>query len=212
MTRILAEWDYTTTAAESAVVPPDGCVDLIIVKPRSAKPHWFLSELQAGSNSVCLKPDLEMYGFRLRPGTQVNQHLLDHVLVDLNSLERVREYLGEACSGCANIDQAIAALSRSEFTVSQAARDLGVSIRALQRLFSKADLPSPGFWRALARARLAVVNLQSQTNLVDQAMESGFSDQAHMTREFVRWFGATPAQMLRNQDLQHAIRQSGLAT
>jgi hypothetical protein len=104
MTRILATWTHTTAHEEVVVVPPDGCVDLIMLRPRAAQPYWFVSTLQNASKNVVLEAGLHY------------------------------------------------------------------------------------------------------------AIEWGFSDQAHMTREFVRWFGITPAKFRTNQPLKAAIKQPGLAT
>ncbi|MBI1651000.1 hypothetical protein C6Y62_12440 [Hyphomicrobium sulfonivorans] len=41
-------------------------------------------------------------------------------------------------------------------------------------------------------------------------MEYGYSDQAHMTREFVRWFGRSPEKLRQNPSAMSDLLQPGL--
>jgi len=95
-------------------------------------------------------------------------------------------------------------------SVHRLARQQGVSERTLQRRFSDLSLPTPAFWRQLGRARRAVQALQCRVPLAEIAAHYGYSDQAHMTREFVRWFGRTPVQLRRNPASMTDLAQPGL--
>ncbi|MCV0349614.1 MAG: helix-turn-helix domain-containing protein [Nitratireductor sp.] len=84
------------------------------------------------------------------------------------------------------------------------------SERTLQRRFKHLSLPTPAFWRQLGRARRAVQALPCRVPLAEIAAHYGYSDQAHMTREFVRWFGWTPVQLRRNPAAIADLAQPGL--
>jgi AraC-like DNA-binding protein len=70
--------------------------------------------------------------------------------------------------------------------------------------------PSPDFWRLLGRARRAAGLLGAGWALADAAIESGYSDQAHMTRAFRRWIGAPPAALCADTGLLSDVTQPGL--
>ncbi len=104
----------------------------------------------------------------------------------------------------------IVALAAPEASLRRAARLIGVSERTLQRRFRSLGLPTPDFWRLLGRARNAARALPCRVSLADIACAFGYSDQAHMTHDFVRWFGVTPAELRRNRGLLRMLDQPGL--
>ena len=104
----------------------------------------------------------------------------------------------------------IDALAEPEASTRKVAKLAGVSERTLQRRFKRDQLPSPDFWRLLGRVRRAAQALADEIPLAQLADIFGYSDQAHMTREFVRWFRATPTQIRQNPDLLKQICQPGL--
>lgn len=59
---------------------------------------------------------------------------------------------------------------------------------------------APSFWLRLARVRHTARAVLRGDALADAAAGSGFAD-AHMTREFRRWFGVTPGAVPRNPDV-----------
>ena len=85
-----------------------------------------------------------------------------------------------------------------------------VTVRTLQRRLKDLSLPPPEVWRLLGRARRAASMLPHRLPLADIAFDSGYSDQAHMTREFKRWFGQTPSMLRRNKTLLDDIAQPAL--
>ena len=66
---------------------------------------------------------------------------------------------------------------------------LGVSERSLERLLTQRTQRGPRFWRNLARA------LAGGKPLAQLAADHGYADQAHMARDLLRWFGATPTRL-----------------
>lgn len=82
---------------------------------------------------------------------------------------------------------------RDPITNAQLAKLAGLSVRAFERKFLAAfHLPPQRYLRKL-RLRLAGHALVfSHRSIVEVALDSGFADQSHFTREFRRHFGRTP--------------------
>ena len=72
---------------------------------------------------------------------------------------------------------------------------LGRSPRRLQRLFLDTVGVTPKFFSLITRARRAaqLMAMQGRASLADVAAQAGYADQSHMTRDFVRLAGASPA-------------------
>ncbi len=95
---------------------------------------------------------------------------------------------------------ALAETDRSVCRVEQLAEAAGYSVRSLQRLFDQHVGQSPAFiirrWRiieAAEAARLAFVDGERWRGWAAVADELGYSDQAHLVRDFRRHLGVTPA-------------------
>lgn len=72
------------------------------------------------------------------------------------------------------------------------ADEAGLSPGRLNRLFSRSVGIPPGEYRQHLRIRRAKELLAAGTSLVDVALETGYADQSHFTRAFVRIAGMTP--------------------
>jgi AraC-like DNA-binding protein len=77
--------------------------------------------------------------------------------------------------------------------ISQLAAEIGVSRYQLIRAFKEVYGLTPEDFRRQARVERARSLLRSNRKLVDIAVEAGFADQSHMTREFRRLVGPSPA-------------------
>ncbi|MCF6317234.1 MAG: helix-turn-helix transcriptional regulator [Marinosulfonomonas sp.] len=191
---MLEHWQAQAKTGHIATILPDGCRDLIFTPAAG----WFITELAKTCEQVDMKPDDCYNGFRLRPGVQVDQAgllaSLSDDLTDNAILERLQTYV----TPVANVTEALSRLSSGMQNVAQAAADLGVQARSLQRLLKQQTGRSPVFWLRLARVRRAASRLTGQQNLAELAYDMGYADQAHMTREFRYWLGATPRQISRD--------------
>jgi AraC-like DNA-binding protein/mannose-6-phosphate isomerase-like protein (cupin superfamily) len=76
--------------------------------------------------------------------------------------------------------------------VDSIARDCAVSAGHLARAFRRVTGTSLHNFHVLLALHKAKAQLKEGALLVDAAVDSGFYDQAHLTREFVRTFGMTP--------------------
>ena len=103
---------------------------------------------------------------------------VDQGPVDLAAVHRVREHL--------------AANAREQTPAADLEHISGLSRYALARQFRRAYGTSPDRFRTLRRLELARAAIGEGLSLAAAAAESGFADQSHMTRQFVRTYGMTP--------------------
>jgi AraC-like DNA-binding protein len=100
-------------------------------------------------------------------------------VVDVAALERVREYL--------------AAHAREHTAAATLERIAGLDRFTIARHFRRAFGTSPDRYRTLRRLALARDAIERGVPLVQAALDAGFADQSHMTRQFKRAYGMTPA-------------------
>ena len=79
-----------------------------------------------------------------------------------------------------------------ETDVDSIARDCAVSAGHLARAFRRATGTSLHNFHVLLAVHKAKARLREGAPLTEAALDGGFYDQAHLTREFVRTFGMTP--------------------
>lgn len=98
---------------------------------------------------------------------------------------------------------AVAEHDRTVRRVEQLATIAGVGVRTLQRLFDRHVGVSPSFvirrWRIIEAAESARAALDTNSDWsgwATVAAELGYADQAHLTRDFRRHIGTTPAAYL----------------
>jgi AraC-like DNA-binding protein len=71
------------------------------------------------------------------------------------------------------------------------------SPRSIERRFVQATGVSQGMIRQIQRAQRAVALLQQGFSILDVVDQTGYFDQPHLTRSLRRFFGQTPAQILK---------------
>ncbi len=191
MSVVLEHWQAQVETGHIATILPDGCRDLIFTPAAG----WFITDLAKTCEQVALQPDDSYDGYRLRPGVQMDQAGLLASLSDDMTHDAILERLQTYVTPAANVTEALSRLSNGADNVAQAAADLGVQTRSLQRLLKQQTGRSPVFWLRLARVRRAASRLGRPRNLAELAYDLGYADQAHMTREFRSWLGVTPRQI-----------------
>jgi len=81
------------------------------------------------------------------------------------------------------------------WTNAQLAKLTGLSVSSFERKFRKHLQTSPmQFLKSLRLARAAAALVQTGNSIAEIALDCGFSDQAHLSREFKRLMGATPGE------------------
>ncbi|WP_167856062.1 helix-turn-helix domain-containing protein [Natronospirillum operosum] len=150
-------------------------------------------------------------GFRLHPAAQFSETELlaafrqcdageskTRQIARLEALVRLDTNLAEALDALASAQRKVDVL-----------RQVGVSERTLERVIKRATGKNPLFWKNLARARRTARQLNGQQPFAELAADSGYADQAHMIREFRKWFGVTPGQFMGNTELTALVQASG---
>lgn len=99
--------------------------------------------------------------------------------IDVGAVERVRDYL--------------TAHAREQTPASLLEQIAGTDRFTVARHFRRAFGTSPDRYRTLRRLSLARTAIEGGLPLAQAAADAGFADQSHLTRQFKRTYGLTPA-------------------
>jgi AraC-like DNA-binding protein len=105
------------------------------------------------------------------------------VSIDSDALERVRSRLAADPTTAPSADELERIAGHDRFTIA--------------RQFRRAFGTSPDRYRTLRRLELARAAIEGGVPLARAAADAGFADQSHMTRQFKRTYGLTPARWAR---------------
>ncbi|KZL25155.1 helix-turn-helix domain-containing protein [Pseudovibrio sp. WM33] len=193
-------WHHSGELGVSDPILPDGCRDLIVTEVEGKRPSWHVSELFDEPHQTERINVKRMTGFRLKPGTQVNEQDLIKALSVLGSWDEttICKLLADHTRLNTRVSEALGCIAEEQLSIAASAGALGVTLKTLQRTLARNTNRSPVYWRQLARIRKAARHIETAENWADFALDNGFSDQAHMTREFQRWFGTSPMQFAAN--------------
>ncbi|MEO0434973.1 MAG: helix-turn-helix domain-containing protein [Cyanobacteria bacterium J06656_5] len=205
----LDTWIYQSPVCIETPIIPDGCRDFIFKRTPNGTIHWLISPLDTTTTQVSINAGTDMVGVRLRPGTQINETALlkwsrCHDPLELLDVDRLDEFCTLRISTVEILDCLKGAAS-----VGNAASELGVSVRTLQREVKQSTGTTPKFWLALARVRQTCRLLATCQDLAEASALFGYADQAHMTRDIRRWLGVTPIGFMANQELHQQLYQRG---
>lgn len=209
---LIAIWNSSHPTAGRTTVLPDGCRDLIMKIVGNERPQWFVSPLFDQAQPVRVAANSTLTGFRIRPGTSIRtEQLLSHVQQNHLQPDEAEAFLQNFLTIEAPVAEALQCLEGEVKSIRQAAADLGVSIRTLQRLILSNTGRPPGYWLQLARVRKAARSLLTCSSYSDVAARYGFTDQSHMNREFQRWFKVTPSEWLNTPQLISQLHEKAYA-
>ncbi|MEM9522975.1 MAG: AraC family transcriptional regulator [Pseudomonadota bacterium] len=200
-------WSTQGAINAQEIIIPDGCRDIIVVKQGGAARDVFLTALDWRPRLVRLRANRQLFGYRLRPGIRIENQELANLVVRGDFAETGIQGIAHENTEMVSL---VEILAQTDDSIGRVARRAGVSERTLQRYFKRRNMPKPEFWRLLGRARRAARALLCRTPPVEIAFAFGYSDQAHMTREFTRWFGTTPVRLRQRPNLLERICQPGL--
>lgn len=193
---ILATWQSSSSMSGELLIIPDGCRDLIVSMQPGKVSDWSISALQNETKKISMTAGVLMYGFRLKPGVEINQHaLLAVVQSDRPDEQSLQCKINDFTFLRSTVEEALACLASDVRSIAQCAKSLGVSQRTLQRLSLRHTGRPPTFWLQLARVRKAARRITEPLSLAELAVSSGYSDQAHMTRDFKHWLRCSPAKL-----------------
>lgn len=201
------KWEYQPSSTERSLVFPDGCRDILVFHSQGKRYRIVQTDLDFAPRTVSHRSSTAITGYRLRPGMAVTDNALAAIHAGEADPEQILASEPHLQPG---LEPVIAALSDVSETFTCVIKNSGASARTLQRQFSRQGLPAPEYWRLLGRARRAAQLLSYPHRLAEIAADCSYSDQAHMTREFKRWFGLTPAKLRQDKDVLNEVCQSGL--
>ena len=206
----LTEWAFESQLFCETRVIPDGCRDFIIQESLEEGCTWFISDLSRSAYMVIVAAGERMRGLRLQPGVEIRLTDLVSWLHNKNPADLFgSDQIDEFCVRDEQLAVALNCLASGRLTVQSAAKDLGISVRSLQRVVKSGTQRSPHFWLSLARIRRAGRSLDNYDSLSDAAFAFGFSDQAHMTREMKKWFNITPNQIKADAEIRALLCEPG---
>jgi len=203
-------------AGEHTDVLPDGCSDLIWSAGRGA----FVAGPDTGPVAVRSTPGAVLLGIRLRPGaggqalglplSELRDRRVDlaellpalarelHGELDPRAaarrLERAARELAAVPADPA-VAAAVARLADPHARVEALAGELGLSERQLRRRFQAAAGYGPKTLQRVLRFRRFLAG--PREDLARAALEAGYADQPHLTREVARLAGTTPRRLIR---------------
>ncbi|MEU7900835.1 helix-turn-helix transcriptional regulator [Nonomuraea sp. NPDC049152] len=201
--RIACLWEQDGTEEGIQLVVPDACVDLIWAP---GGPH--VAGPDTGPMPVRLRAGDVYKGIRFRPGALGGvlgvpvEELKDGRVPfeDLGlpsdlTLEELTERL-RATDPPDPAAPAIAGALREGSSVRQVARDLGLSERQLHRRSVSSFGYSPKVLQRIVRFQRALRLARSGVPLARVAVESGYTDQAHLSHDVKRLSGVSMGRLL----------------
>lgn len=196
MQAIIDTWHAQATKSVTEIVIPDGCNDVILKLRKNTAPEWRVSSLQDGSRAVQIDAEAQLYGFRLLPGTRIEESaMLAKLYTGSVGEHDAPMIIQDYCSQHRHIDEALQILKSPEISVSAAAERLTLNQRGLQRLIRQETGRTPLFWVRLAKVRRTARDIMLGMPLGDCAFKNFYADQAHMSREIKHWLGITPSKL-----------------
>ena len=206
---ILEEWLYSSECDSTAIVLPDGCCDVICQQDEQHRFSFSITSLDSCAYEVALSKGVSLRGFRLKPGAVVDEKSLAEFMAHEPEPSKLDStWLDEFCTVKALVNEALEGLRSDLNGIGAVAKNLGVSVRTLQRHIRSETGKPPYFWMSLVRARRCARLLAGAADLTDAALASGYADQSHMTRELQRWFQCTPL-AFKQGHCHNEIRLSG---
>lgn len=215
---------WRSTGGAGAVIPADGCADVIVLDGRlvvagpSTRSLHTHADGPAGSIGLRFAPGQAGPVLGIRPDEVADQVLpLDAVLSRaragpwrralLTMLDRTPH--DENTRSTEDLDRLVGAAGSSapwsgtvrrwaarQSPVAQVTEGLGVSARTLRRrMVDTFGYGYPTLVR-IERARLAATLLRKGMSPSEAASEAGYADQPHLTRELRRFVGRSPAQVV----------------
>jgi AraC-like DNA-binding protein len=209
---VLCTWTQVVAGAHVQHVLPDGCVDVLVSDAGVviAGPATGPVEVALATGTITavrLRPGHAAAALGVPAGALVDRELaltdivpgdLARGLVDAAD----RAALLETAFGAARPDPLIATalgwlVRHPDRPVAALAARLAVSPRQLQRrVVAAVGYPPKTFQRIARLQRLLALARLAPAPFARLALQAGFSDQAHMTREVAALAGRTPSQLL----------------
>lgn len=195
-------WESLAPSTNQTTIMPDGCRDVILRTRENGANQYFVSPYFKTAQKVILLAGSHSKGFRLSPGSVIDEAgLLSNLQTTKNSDHNIVDLINEFVSVSGNTSDALKCIECSPSSITQVAKELGVHTRTLQRYIRNETGLTPNYWLQLSRIRKAGRLIAQARPIADVALSLGYSDQSHLTRECSRWFGVTPKELKHRPDL-----------
>lgn len=207
---------WRSLGSDGAVIPADGCVDLILRDDRvfvaGPSTRWIATESDGESGRVGLRLAPGRAGRMLRTElSEIADQLLPlDAIVSGEPWRHLRQAMMRYREGASGIDEITSTVApasgSSEWVTAVHSRAIAAAPATLvasefggsERTFRRTMLATFGYGYAtlvrIERARRAQNLLRRGAPLSEAAAHAGFADQPHLSREFRRLVGATPGQ------------------
>jgi AraC-like DNA-binding protein len=214
-------WFSAAASAPVTVLLPDGRIDVVLERTATRATVQAYGSVTAPT-AVALVPGASYVGVQFRPGAarhvlavaarELTDRALDAdvalsvQLAPLLDAAHPREWIvrldAALCKHLARVqpvagrvDHAVAMIERAQGTlrIDVLAERLGSSRRQLERDFLDTVGLSPKAFAAIVRFQHAAQRLRVGDAISQAALEAGYADQSHLTRDFRRLAGLTPA-------------------
>ncbi len=201
----------TYEVAQGRLVLPDTSVDLVwvdgridLIGPMSvARPSRYAIGTRVMLLSVEPATAAAWLGI---PLSEVTDRVVDlhdihaetaRELQGLFESDTVSDLVGSLAPACSRVTVAASALARG-VAVAEVADAVNLCARQLTRSFHEIIGLQPKRFQRITRLRRAVVAAKSGLSLAEAAIEAGYADQAHFTRDMKSLTGAAPRTILPN--------------
>ena len=204
-------WVRVTGTAEEVRVVPDACTDVVWSQGEGTT----VAGPDTSAKLVGREPGDVLIGLRFLPGAGggalgVPLDALRDLRVDVAEVDRAFDLPGDlapeavvarllAAAAGREADPLVATAARrlGRADVAAVARDLDLSERQLRRRFHAAAGYGPKTLARILRFRRFVAAVErGRTDLAGLALDAGYADQAHLTRETTRLAGLPPARFV----------------
>jgi len=207
---LLAVWNAESRSDTNAIIVPDGCRDLIFTSTVVERGKCFVSPLFDQAKVISVKAGSHMIGFRMKPGVHIEEKaLLASMPNNVADLSEISHRLYDFTRRKHSVEDALDCLASDIGSIANAAKQIGVSQRSLQRLLIRETGRPPIYWMMLARMRRASRMMLEPIPLIEIADMNGYADQSHMNREFKRWLNITPSVLRNAPEIITQLNNSG---
>ncbi|MCP4326418.1 MAG: helix-turn-helix transcriptional regulator [Psychromonas sp.] len=169
--------------------------------------------LRTGSAGAFLNRSLSSFSGSMQYGKDVGQHLtwIGSIGSDKNNINQLITNINQhVCTAPSQVSSSMVSdilclidEAQGIVKISNIAQQIKTSERTVNRTFSNAVGLSPKQFSSIVRLRRAIVHLNDPNYAISSiAIDCGFSDQAHMTREIKSYMGQTPCQLQKILDTE----------
>ncbi|MEO1592155.1 MAG: AraC family transcriptional regulator [Cyanobacteria bacterium J06632_22] len=209
-------WFTTGDGEHPYTVIPDGCIDWVCELSVTGC-QWFVYGTTTVAMPQPLQPDAAYFGIRFKPGKAhglINTPVaaLTDTFQPIDSpwecghrypwpslIKKANDFVEtlpfQNNTVTETVDGAVALLKQhgGQLSIAHLAQALAISERQLSRLFTQTVGVSPKRFGRITRFQQVCQQLQQpHANMADLAIATGYTDQAHLCKDFKQLMGCTP--------------------